>query len=167
MNVAHLRQYLQLDPELRTVMVELFVYTFFEHVYPKTPEELSGFMSNSVTLFASIDTLWASICTLAYNAVDDITTHEIKPGGYLSYPPGHNSQGPFDGFAAGVWVHHPKKPGGPSCPSCDRCRPHDDRPRSNTCPWSCFLATPNHAYVDYYFDAIGAWDVLKEDGFSN
>ena len=163
MNVAHLRQYLQLDPELRTVMVELFVYTFFEHVYPKTPEELSGFMSNSVTLFASIDTLWASICTLAYNAVNGRPTHEIKPGGYLSYPPGHNSQGPFDGFAAGVWVHHPKKPGGPKLApaAIDAVRMMIDLARTHVLEL-IFLATPNHAYVDYYFDAIGAWDVLEE-----
>src|SRR5262245_2789827 len=25
-----------------------------------------------------------------------------------------------------------------------------------------FIATPNHAYVDYYIDAVGAWDVVEE-----
>jgi len=163
MNADYLRQYVRLDHNLRTVIVELFLNNFLGPPDAGAPSAWSEFIGNAVTLFASSDTLWASIATLAHNVVNGRPTFEIKPGGYLYYPPGHNPQGPFDGFVTWMWSPDRGEPDRPMLyPSVfesfreiiEIARAHDIE--------LIFVATPNHAYVDYYYDVVGAWGLIEE-----
>jgi hypothetical protein len=110
MHAAYLRQYIQLDPNLRTVIVELFLPNFIGGPaglgYGTWPE----FIRNAVTLFASADTLWDSASTLVYNAVSGRPTFQVSPGGYLERPPGRDTQAPFEGFAAYIWSPQVSEP---------------------------------------------------------
>lgn len=162
MNIAHLQQYVELDRNLRTVFVELFLYNFLGQGQEKTPKTRSEFVANQVTLLASANTLWDSIATLAHNAFRGRPTYEIKSGGFFYYPPGHDPQGTFAGFPAGIWAMHPKGADGfklhePAFQSVREmvalARAHDIE--------LIFLATPNHAFSDCYIDSIGAWDVVQ------
>ena len=144
-------------------MIELFLYNFLGQPQDQMPETRSNFVGNAVMLFASADAITASLATLTHNAMNGRPTYEITPGGYFYYPPGHDTQAPFNGFEAGIWTYHPKEPGGPklSRPAMDSIRAMLDIARAHDLEL-IFLATPNHAYVDYYLDAIGAWGLVEE-----
>jgi hypothetical protein len=163
MNAAYLRQYLRLDHNLHTIIVELFLPNFIGPPKGLEPGTWSEFMKNALTLFASADTLWDSIATLAYNAVSGRPTFQIEPRGYLYRPHGRDTQGPFDRFAGYIWSSQVSEP---------------DRADFNQAAFDSileiieiahmnnleliFLLGPSHGYADYYYDAIGAWGVIEE-----
>jgi hypothetical protein len=163
MTAAYLRQYVRLDPSLRTVIVELFLPRFIGG-----PEGLgfgtwSEFARNTVTLFASADALWDSVATLVYNMASGRPTFQIEPSGYLQRPPGRETQGPFDRFASYIWssqVSEPEKA------SFDRAAFEAvleiiEIAGANDLEL-IFLLGPSHGYADYYYDSIGAWGVIEE-----
>ena len=84
MNISHLQQYIQLDANLHTVFVELFMYNFLGQGQDHGLKTRAEFLANAATLFGSGDTLWAAAATLWQNAVIKKETYEIKPGGYFS-----------------------------------------------------------------------------------
>jgi hypothetical protein len=163
MHAAYLRQYIQLDPNLRTVIVELFLPNFIGGPaglgYGTWPE----FIRNAVTLFASADTLWDSASTLVYNAVSGRPTFQVSPGGYLERPPGRDTQAPFEGFAAYIWSPQVSEPDRATFNQAayDSVLDIIETTRANNLEL-IFLVTPNHGYADYYYDAIGAWDVIQQ-----
>jgi hypothetical protein len=57
MHAAYLRRYIQLDPNLRTVIVELFLPNFIGAPAGQEFGTRSEFIRNAVTLFGSADTL--------------------------------------------------------------------------------------------------------------
>jgi hypothetical protein len=162
MNISHLQQYLELDHRLHTVMVELFIYNFLGQPQDRAPKTWSDFAGSLITLLASANTLWDSISTLTHNTLNGRPTYEIKRLGYFYYPPGHNAKGPFDGFPAGIWSIHSQSGGTLKLyePAFDTFRDLIALARAHDIEM-VFLATPNHAYFDYYIDAIGAWDVVE------
>jgi hypothetical protein len=85
MNAAYLRQYVRLDRNLHTVIVELFLPSFIRAPKGLNAGTWSEFASNIVTLFASADALWDSIATVAHNAASGRPTFQIEPGG-ISIP---------------------------------------------------------------------------------
>jgi hypothetical protein len=163
MNISYLEQYARLDPRLKTVFAELFVYNFLGQGQAHTPQTFQEFMSNLVTLEFSSDTLWASFLTVYQNAVKRTEGYEVRPGGFFYYPPGHDAQGTFDGFAAGIWDIYRRSGGGLKLSEEAMTAARDliavakAQGKALT-----FIATPNHAYSDYYIDQVGAWDVLEE-----
>src|SRR4029078_4917488 len=88
MHPAYLRQYIQLDPNLRTVIVELFLPNFIGAPAGQEFGTRSEFIRNAVTLFGSAATLWDSSITLAYNVFSGRPVFQVSPGGYLDRPPG-------------------------------------------------------------------------------
>lgn len=163
MNISHLKQYLELNPNLKTVFVELFVYNFLGQGQDQADKNFWSFVSNSANLFVSSDTLWDSFVTLFYNLTDGAPTYEIKPGGHFYYPPGHDARGTFAGFPAGIWAMAPS--GAESMvlhdPAIDTVRQlqalADEREIE-----LIFVATPNHAYHDYFIEKVGGWSVVEE-----
>src|SRR3954470_22248763 len=103
MHAAYLRQYVQLDKNLRTVIVELFLPNFIGHPPGLNPGTWSEFFGNAVTLFVSFDTLWDSLYTLAYNAVSGRPIHQIERGGHLYFPNRGDPKSSFDAFAPYMW----------------------------------------------------------------
>lgn len=163
LNISHLRQYIELDPQLRTVVVELFLYNFLGQGQEHPPKDFQEYLRNSLNLFISSDTLWASLQTLGYNLTRSRPVYEIKPGGYFSYPPGHNAKGPFDGYPAGIWKLHETRATGMKLhqPAFDAVREIIELCREHKLELILVLS-PNHAYDDYYIEAIGAWDTVQE-----
>ena len=159
MNISNLEQYLTLDRNLRTVFAELFIYYFLGQGQEHTPRTRSEFLANAATLLGSSDALWASVATVSQNAVIKKETYEIRPGGYFYYPPGHRAGDNFNGFAQGIWKNNPNL--ALSQGSFDALRDLINTARAHDIEL-IFLATPNHAYFDYYVDAIGAWDLVEE-----
>jgi hypothetical protein len=163
MHAAYLRQYVQLDPHLRTVIVELFLPNFIGRPPGLTPGTWSEFAGNIVTLFASADTLWDSVYTLAYNVVSGRPIRRIERGGYLYFPNRGNPQTSFDAFAPYMWG---AEAGNPDKATFDQAAfeaandiieiasAHDLE--------LIFVLAPSHGYADYYYDAIGAWGVFEE-----
>jgi hypothetical protein len=163
MHAAYLRRYIQLDPNLRTVIVELFLPNFIGAPAGQEFGTRSEFIWNAVTLFGSADTLWDSASTLAYNVFSGRPIFQVSPGGYLDRPPGRDTQAPFEGFAAYVW--------GPGVSEPDRATFNQaafdsvleiiETARANDLEL-IFLVTPSHGYADYYYDAVGAWSVIEQ-----
>lgn len=161
-NLSDLQEYLRLDPGLHAVVVELFLYEFFSAQQPQAPDSRITFLANTASLFLSTDALWASVVTLDYNLFTNIPHQEIKPGGYLYYPPKMDVKGNFDAYP-----QIRRKTGAederlqlaePSFDVIDRlvdiCR------RRNL--ELIFFLTPNHAYDDYYIETIGAWGTIRD-----
>jgi hypothetical protein len=165
MNVAHLRQYVRLDPNVRTVVVELFFYNFIRQAGQEEPppQTLADLARNTAGLFISNDALWHSILTVGFNLARNQPHFEIMPGGYFSYPPGHDPSGPFAAYAAGIWKYHAARHGRmelyePAFEAVEQlielAREHDLE--------LIFILTPNHAYDDWYLESIGAWDAVRQ-----
>jgi len=163
MNISNLEQYLKLDPSLRTVFVELFIYNFLGQGQDHAPKTRSEFLANAATLLGSSDALWASVATLSQNAWIKKETYEIKPGGYFYYPPGHRAGDTFNGFPAGILKLHQQNVDGPRLydPSFEAVHEFVSLARANNIELT-FIATPNHAYFDYYVDAFDLWGLVEE-----
>ncbi len=88
-------------------------------------------------------------------------TYEIKPGGYFYYPPGSNAN--FAGFPAGIWKNHPTDRLGWRLhePAFEIVRTIAELAHGKGLDIA-FFVTPNHAYVDYYFDSVGAWPLVEQ-----
>jgi len=166
LNVSNLKTYIALDRQLKTVVLELFLYPFIKSkssaFIDRRQDQEFNFFENMAILFASWDALKASGETLFYNLIINAPVYEIKPGGYFYYPPGHNAKGPFGGFAAGIWKLQDTRP--------DMQLDLDAFRSLHEIVEIChsrnleliLLLTPNHSYDDFYIDAIGAWEVMKE-----
>jgi len=169
LNVAHLKQFIDLDPHLKTVVIELFFYNFISpEDYQNSissdefqQKKFSDFLYNTFQLFVSSDALWGAIKTLGYNIIKNKPTHEIKPNGFFYYPPGYNAKGSFDGFPAGIWkIHHKNgiKLEKSSFEAVDEI--------INICKKNkiqlIFILTPNHTYFDYYFERNNMWPLIDE-----
>jgi hypothetical protein len=166
LNASYLRQYVELDPNLRSVVFELFFYQFIRSnsssFIDRQQQASLDIFSDAARLFLSRDTLLASITTIEHNVSKNVPVYEIKPGGFFYYPPGHNSKGGFDGFAAGIWKLHETRP--------DMKLDDDVFKSFHDLVQICrdrkieliLLLTPNHAYDDYYLDQIGAWGTVEE-----
>jgi hypothetical protein len=160
---SYLRRYLELDPALRTVVVELFLYNFLGDHPPLGAQPWYEYAQNAASLFASAGTLLAAVQTLYYNQFKRVPAIEIKRGGFFYFPPGLLKRDPFDAFAAHVWSDQRQREG--------RMRLRDSEFESmRRIGALCrerrleliFLLTPNHAYVDYHIDAAGEWATVRE-----
>ena len=162
LNISHLQQYLELDPKLRTVVVELFLYNFLGQGQEHLPKDFSEYLRNSMGLFVSADTLSAAILTVGYNLARNRPAYEIKPRGYFYYPPGHAAKGLFDGFPAGIWKLHVTRASGMQLhePAFEAVRTLIELCRKRNIEL-IFVLTPNHAYDDYYLETIGAWETVR------
>lgn len=162
MHAAYLRQYVQLDRNLRTVIVELFLPNFIGRPAGLEPGTWSEFIENTMTLFGSADTLWDSASTLVYNVFSGRPTFQVAPGGYLDRPPGRDTQAPFDGFAAYIWSPQVGEPDRAAFNQAafDSVMELIEISRANNLEL-IFIMAPSHPYADYYYDAIGAWGVIE------
>jgi hypothetical protein len=163
LNISHLQQYLDFDQKLRTVTVELFLYNFTGQGQEHPPKDFYEYLRNTVNLFISGDTLWAAVQTVGYNLAKSRPAYEIKPGGHYYYPPGHNAKGPYDGFAAGIWKLHESRTDGMKLhePAMDAVKTIIELCRQRGLEL-IFVLSPNHAYDDYYIDAVGSWPAVQE-----
>lgn len=162
MHAAYLRQYVQLDRNLRTVIVELFLPNFIGRPAGLEPGTWSEFIENTMTLFGSADTLWDSASTLVYNVFSGRPTFQVAPSGYLDRPPGRDTQAPFDGFAAYIWSPQVGEPDRATFNQAafDSVMELIEISRANNLEL-IFIMAPSHPYADYYYDAIGAWGVIE------
>jgi len=163
MTAAYLRQYVRLDRNLRTVMIEVFLPNFIGAANARQAGTWSEFARNTGTLFASADVLWDAVATAAYNVASGRPTFQIEPSGYLYRPPERDTQGPFDRFAGYIWSAQVSEP--------DKATFNEgafeaildiiEIARANDLEL-IFLLGPSHGYADYYYESIGAWDVIAE-----
>jgi hypothetical protein len=164
MNAAHLRQYIRLNPNIKTVFVELFFYNFARQVTSAEPpaQTLGDYVRNMASLFASLNTLWDSAVTVAYN-VRGKPVHEVKAGGHFFYPPGHDATGTFGSYPAGIWTYHEARRGRFEFydPGFQAVREFAEISRLHGLEL-IFILTPNHAYDDYYLEAVGGWDAVEQ-----
>lgn len=162
LNLAHLQQYVELDSALRTVVVELFLYNFLGQPQEDPPENRFEYLLNTAALFASADVLWASVQTLAYNLIKNAPHAEITPRGNYSYAPGHNPEGLFNQFPAGIWkLHQARGEMGLHEPAFESLREILRVARERNLEVMLVL-TPNHAYDELYIESIGAWDMVEK-----
>jgi hypothetical protein len=163
LNISHLKQYLEFDPQLRTVVVELFIYNFLGQAQEHPPKDFREYLRNTANLFVSGDTLWAAVQTLGYNLARTRPAFEVTPRGYYYRPPGHDARPSFDGYPAGIWEYHGTRATGFRIhqPAFEAVRALIELCRQRKLELIFFL-TPNHAYDDYYFDAVGAWGAVQE-----
>ena len=163
LNIAHLKQYIELDPRLKNVFAEIFLYNFLGQGQEYVEKPFWQFVTSSAGLHASLDTLWATAVTVYYNVFVDTPGYEIKPGGYFYYPPGHDASGPFGGYPEGIWKLHDTRPNGlhihePAMESFRELVQIAGKRGLNL----RFIYTPNHAYDDYYIDYIDGWGVVED-----
>jgi hypothetical protein len=156
-----LEQYVRLDMHLRTVIVELNLSDFLFELIAGEAKTRSEFIWNSLGLFASHDAIWAAIVTLDYNALSGTPSIEIKPGGYFYRPSGLEAQSGFDPFADFIWSGDDPTKLTLNRRSLDAVRKMVEVARRHELEL-IFLAAPNHAYFDYYYESVGAWGIIRE-----
>lgn len=163
-NIANLDQYSALDVNLKTVFAELFLWNFLGQ--PQSDAVLRGkwsIVTDSARLFASAAAVRDAAITLSYNAKNGAPAAHIAPGGYYAYAPGHTPDGRFAEFPAGIAKTNPKNRSGFALSDAAfasfRKINQMARDKGIELFW---IATPNHAYVDYYFEALDLWDLVEE-----
>lgn len=163
MNVSHLEQYIALNSNLERIYVELFIYNFLGQNQEALSQSMIDYAAQAAPLFLSFSAFRDAVSTLVHNVEGRGERYEITLGGNFHYPPGHDAQGPFAGFPRGIWAMHPANGIGPqlSEPSFERIDQLIDLAAANDIEL-VLLATPNHAYSDYYFDIIDGWDLFAE-----
>lgn len=164
MNVAHLRQYARLDPKLRTVVVELFLYNFAVQANQSEPpqESAADQLRSTAVLFVSADALLDSVRTVSYNLTRNAPTMQIAPRGFQSGPP-HDPTGPFSSYAAGIWKYHLARGGGINFyePAFEAVTQLTELAREHGLEL-IFVLTPNHAYDDWYLETNGSWGAVAK-----
>jgi hypothetical protein len=171
LNAAYLRQFIRLDPRLRTVVVELFFYQFIGGSVPLENQQVSqiqsllNFAETTQSLLLSADALYASFQTVVMNLLKSARPVGITPRGNFYFPPGHNAMNDFNGFAAGIWQSN-IPPNILLFPKLNEvefkafldivqiCRENDLE--------LFFILAPNHAYDEYRVEATGIWPQVEE-----
>ncbi len=163
MNISYLNQYIRLDPNLRYVFVELFLYNFLGQGQEHPAISLPEMLRNTGAMFLSYDTAWDALITLQFNMGTNTPCYEIEPGGYFYYPPGHDAKGAFDGFPVGMWEIDRRAHGNPTLSEPSFAAVHElieTAKRSHI--QLAFLMTPEHPYFWYYIDSIDRWDLITD-----
>ncbi|MCX5662589.1 MAG: hypothetical protein NTW19_23155 [Planctomycetota bacterium] len=110
LNEKYINQYIELDPNLRYVVVELFMLQFWGHYYDdysvnqgiaQTPKTWRSMLQDGVTLSVGSSALWDSVRTVAFN----VAPGDFPAGGYI-HPRGYwmwmgSRAGPRDGTGWG------------------------------------------------------------------
>ena len=167
---AQLQQYIDLDPALRVVGVELFFYQFIGVEQPRRPrlnyhrhsyvEALVG----SAGLFLSIDAFWATLQTLQHNWRISTPVTTIASGGNYWVPPSNPVRGSFDAFPDGIWS--PKHSREELFPQLNETAFQDLAEIVELCRKHklelILLMLPNHAYDEYRLEYTGQWPNVAE-----
>jgi hypothetical protein len=162
-NISYLDQYIRLDPNLRYVFVELFLYNFLGQGQEHPPISLTEMLRNTASLFFSYDTAWDALITLRFNMGTNTPCHEIKPGGYYYDPPGRDVKDSFDGFPAGIWGIDRLERGNPTLNDSAFAAVDAliETAKRNHIKLT-FLMTPEHPYFWYYINSIDRWDLIAD-----
>ena len=175
LSFSHLQKYIELDPDLKTIFIELFFSHFLDYHYPVAmpeagPVPLVDVLRDASVLFVSGDAFLASVQTLYYNSEFAPPCPEIHPEGYITYPYARNrsAKGNFDGFNApfGIWKTH-----GSAIHAGNQFKLQESaftavEEMVKLCKARgvdlMFVLTPTHAYHDYYFDSFGGTKLVAE-----
>jgi hypothetical protein len=160
-NISNIEQYALLNPQLKTVIVEVFMWNFLGQGQERIQKGLLEMIQEAAPLFFSSQTISAAWKTLFHNIVSGAEVYEITPSGYFHYPPGHQPAGTFAGFAAGIWKMHPGaklKLNEAAFETLAELVGTAEKLGIEVILW----ITPNHAYSDWFLDHIGAWPLVEE-----
>src|SRR5262249_4292418 len=160
-SLDYLEEYLELDRNLRIAIVELHLSDFIlGETGAGVKQTRFEFIRNSLGLFVSSDALWSAIITLDHNVRNGFQGHEIKPSGYVFRPSGLETQSGFDRFAGFIWSGAAPTKFTLTERAIDLAVSLVHVARKHGVEL-IFAATPNHAYLDYYYDYVGAWGVIE------
>jgi hypothetical protein len=163
MNASYLEIYKDLDPSLQNAFVELFFYNFLGQGQGRTPVTKRSIWESALTLAFSLDSFRDSATTALYNLAANKPAYEVKKGGFFYYPPGHPAAAVFSGFPDGMWDLYKNSPGGYKLhePAFEALREIIELADEKGIVLT-LIATPNHAYFDYFVDLVDAWDLVEE-----
>jgi len=164
---SDLEYYKTLDPRLRTVFIEIFLYNYLGQPPTLITRNFTDLIADGVSLFASVDTFRNSLQTVMYNIVNGSPVPQVQRGGFYTYPPGHDTSGPFAGFPKGIWDIYDKgakasSTGKPELhpPAFDALKDLVGIARARGLELR-FILTPQHAYQMYYIQASNQWALLS------
>jgi hypothetical protein len=161
-NIANLEQYLLLDSSLKTAVVELFFYNFTGTPQDYVERGRADMLKEAWSLNFSAGALRAAVRTVIHNISGAAKTAEIGPGGNYVYAPGGEGAYRFGGFPAGIYdMHKPPVKFALYDPAFDTVRRLRDvaARRGVELIW---VATPNHAYWDWFIEQNDAWPLVEE-----
>ena len=162
-NFRQLRHYLALNPRLKRIYLEAYIYNFMGQsplLAQKEAllEDQYAILRKTAPLFLSISALRDAIRTIRHNLSRRGQCREIMEGGGLRFPSGHDARNSFATFPAAIWNYYHS----------------DDTPfDGNALVWLesivleaknndvevVVLLTPNHAQWDYYHDVANQWEL--------
>lgn len=160
-NISNIEQYTAINAQLKTVIVEVFMWNFLGQGQERVKKGFSEMIQDAAPLFFSKETLTATFATIAHNLSGGEEVYEIKPAGYFYYPPGHQPAGSYAGFAAGIWKMHPSaelRLNNVAFETLEELVRTAEKLGLEVILW----ITPNHAYSDYFIHYIGAWPLVEE-----
>ena len=160
---ANLKLFIQLDPNLRAVFLELFLYKFIIP-QPTVERSFGEFLRNTASLHFSTDTLRASAMTVGVNALRPDLTAYVSAGGHWVPPAGYSTLTNFDQshFIKSILGHHQKITDmvlqSTAIASLDRivalCRERGIELH--------MIVTPSYPWDDYRLLSLGYWPLLEQ-----
>jgi len=161
-SLANLKLFVRLDPNLRAVFLELFLYKFI-NPQPTVERSLEEFLRNAAALYFSTDTLRASVATIAANAHPPAVAY-ISRGGQWVRPYNMSTHDTFDSaaFIHSIMSTHRQitdmgvQP--TAIESLDRivalCRERGIELH--------LIVTPSYPWDDYRLLSLGYWPLLEQ-----
>ncbi len=167
MNIAHLTWYIRLDPNLRTVFVEIFMWNFVGQGQDRTEWTFGDFIRNFVALFFSINAVEDTVATIEHNTIrGGAPAYELRRGGFFHYPPGHDASGPFSAFPGGMLDIHRRATAAAGHLVLNDAAFRSIQELIDLAHAAgldiVFILTPQHAYELLYIDSAGEWHLFEE-----
>ncbi|RDI48128.1 hypothetical protein [Aquicella lusitana] len=162
-NAAHIEQYLKLDPNIKDIFIELFLYNFTTKQSEPAPKTWKEFFSNYLSLQLSTDAIIDSIKTISSSHGDGPTPAHIAKLGYRvpssDYDPASTFSDTLYTRTVLGWDRAAKLHLEPSAmEALDRivalARRHGVKLH--------MLLTPNYPWDDYRLMSLGYWPLLEE-----
>lgn len=162
-NRAYFEYYADINPKMDTAVIEVFALNFLTARTQIAETPARSLVRDFVQLNMSADALWDAGMTLIDNFAGRPDGYRVAKGGHFEYPARHAAAGTFGGFPEGIWRYAPLPPMEYrlSESSLEALRDIVNFASRRGIRLR-FVATPNHAFFEYYFDYMGLWPLIEE-----
>ena len=162
-NAAHLEQFFWLNPNIKQVFVEVFLYNFIAVQSTAPRMTLSDLAQNTAPLLFSGDAIWDSLKTIIVNRFGDKSGATVTASGHWVPPRGQKTKDTFNPRLHIDYIMriHRTIPGMAIQPSAIKALDRIVELCRKNGAELYLIDLPNHPWDDYRLLSIGYWHLVE------